>query len=563
MKKTIVIISATWLFFAGCETLDLEPQTAVSTSNFFNNADELQIALNGLYEQRLWRLDESYWDDDGHHRGGGQRNNAISRATLNATSGEIEPSWDLSYEAIKRANVLLDQLPAAREKIDNTIVDQAEGEARAIRAYFYSKLAFKFGAIPLITAPLTIQESLEVERTPQENVKQFVYDELDAAASILPEGNENKATQGFTLGIKARFALYMGDYAIARDAARAVIDSDVYSLDTDFQGMFLKAGASSPEHIYFVPHSFELGSTWNFEGGARGIITRNAGGFGANMPTWEAISIFECADGLTIDDSPLYDPFDPFSNRDPRLVQTMVEFGTDWLGYIYQPHPDSVTTLNTVTNTIVNNNDTRSVAIFASFTGLVWKKGVEQSWSDNRTADRNIIILRYGDILLMYAEALIELGENLEAAQQTINQLRARAYSTTVEDMANYPAITETDQAGLRERLRRERRVELMFEGSLRFQDLRRWRLAEQALNQLVVGLPEPQDQDRNQWPFNDQILPDIDENGLVNLKAQQLIDNGFARLLEDYDFAERMYLWPIPADDILLNSNLTQNTGY
>ena len=70
-------------------------------------------------------------------------------------------------------------------------------------------------------------------------------------------------------------------------------------------------------------------------------------------------------------------------------------------------------------------------------------------------------------------------------------------------------------------------------------------------------------DQDRNQWPFNDQILPDIDENGLVNLKAQQLIDNGFARLLEDYDFAERMYLWPIPADDILLNSNLTQNTGY
>ncbi|MEO0331385.1 MAG: RagB/SusD family nutrient uptake outer membrane protein, partial [Bacteroidota bacterium] len=257
------------------------------------------------------------------------------------------------------------------------------------------------------------------------------------------------------------------------------------------------------------------------------------------------------------------DPFDPFSNRDPRLVQTMVEFGTDWLGYIYQPHPDSVTTLNTVTNTIVSNNDTRSVAIFASFTGLVWKKGVEQSWSDNRAADRNIIVLRYGDILLMYAEALIELGENLEAAQQAINQLRARAYGTTVEDMANYPAITETDQAGLRERLRRERRVELMFEGSLRFQDLRRWRLAEQALNQLVVGLPEPQDQDRNQWPFNDQILPDIDENGLVNLKVQQLIDNSFARLLEDYDFAERMYLWPIPADDILLNSNLTQNTGY
>ncbi|MGD1892177.1 MAG: RagB/SusD family nutrient uptake outer membrane protein, partial [Cyclobacteriaceae bacterium] len=301
----------------------------------------------------------------------------------------------------------------------------------------------------------------------------------------------------------------------------------------------------------------------NFEGGARGIITRNAGGFGAYMPTWEAISIFECTDGLTIDESPLYNPLEPFANRDPRLTQTIVEFGSDWLGYIYQPHPDSVTTLNTTTNTVVNNNDTRSVAIFASFTGLVWKKSVEQSWADNRAADRNIIILRYGDILLMYAEALIELGENLEVARQALNQLRARAYGTTVEDVTSYPAITETDQVGLRERLRRERRVELMFEGALRFQDLRRWRLAEQALDQLVVGLPEPQDQDRSQWPFSNQILPEIDENGLVDLKAQQLIDNGFARLLEEYNFQERMYLWPIPADDILLNDNLTQNPDY
>lgn len=278
---------------------------------------------------------------------------------------------------------------------------------------------------------------------------------------------------------------------------------------------------------------------------------------------WEAISIFECVDGLTIDESPLYHPFNPFANRDPRLTQTIVEFGTDWLGYIYQPHPDSLTTLNTSTNTVVPNNNTRANVILASFTGLVWKKGVEQSWSDNLAADRNSIILGYGDVLLMYAEALIELGENLEAARQAINQLRARAYGTTVEDVANYPAITENSQSGLRERLRRERRVELMFEGSLRFQDLRRWRLAEQALDPLVVGLPEPQDQIRSQWPFIDQIIPEIDENGLVDLKSQQFIDNGYARLLEDYDFDERMYLWPIPADDILLNKGLTQNPGY
>ncbi|MGD1891859.1 MAG: RagB/SusD family nutrient uptake outer membrane protein, partial [Cyclobacteriaceae bacterium] len=260
MNKIYIIISVV-ILTVGCETLDLEPQTAVSTGNFFNNANELQIALNGLYEQGLWRLDESYWDDDGHHRGGGQRNNAISRATLNPTSNEIEPALDLSYEAIKRANVLLEQLPQARERVDDAVVDQIEGQARAIRAYFYSKLTFKYGAIPLITEPLTIQEALEVERTPQETIKQFVYNELDAAASVLPNSNDNQATRGFALGIKARFALYMGDYAIARDAAQAVIDTDIYSLDPVFRGMFLKTGASSLEHINFVPHSFELGTT--------------------------------------------------------------------------------------------------------------------------------------------------------------------------------------------------------------------------------------------------------------------------------------------------------------
>ena len=456
MKRYQYYLSLMLILCWSCETLDLEPQTAISTGAFFRDADELQIGLNGLYEQALWRLDESYWDDDGHHRGGGQRNNPISRATLNSTSVEINRAWTPAYEAIKRANVLIEQLPQARENIEPGIVDRVEGEARAIRAYFYSKLTFKFGDVPLITGLLTIDESLELTRTPQEQVKQFVYDELDAAAQLLEDAPDNSATRGFALGIKARFALYMGDYAIARDAALAVINSDTYSLDPEFEGMFLKDGASSPEHIYFIPHSFELGITWNFEGGARGIITRNAGGFGANMPTWEAMSIFECTDGLTIDQSALYDPHDPFANRDPRLTQTIVEFGADWLGFIYQPHPDSLTTLNTTTNVVVTNNDNRANARFASFTGLVWKKGVEQSWSDNRAADRNVIILRYADILLIYAEALIELNQDLDMARQMLNEIRARAYGTTVGDVTNYPEVTESSQDGLRTRLRRE-----------------------------------------------------------------------------------------------------------
>jgi hypothetical protein len=217
-----------------------------------------------------------------------------------------------------------------------------------------------------------------------------------------------------------------------------------------------------------------------------------------------------------------------------------------------------------LTNALVNNNDTRGVAIFASFTGMLWKKGIEQRWADApRLADPNIIILRYADVLLMYAEALIELNQDLNQAKDAINQVRARAYNVPQGNINDYPAVTESDQIGLRTRLRRERRVELMREG-LRYQDVIRWRIAKKALERVVLGLPQPADQDRNQWPFNNQILPIIDADGIVNMQADLLIANNFARLLQTYFFdEERMYLWPIPANDLFLNQALTQNPNY
>ena len=546
-----------------CQDLDVVPKTGISSENFFRNEEELQIGLNALYEKNLWKVDEDFWTDDMHHRGGDGVNNDISRATLNSESGLSGAYWTDLYDGVKRANTLLSEMLKIKETVEPSAYNRIEGEARAVRAYFYSILLTKFGDVPLITGTPTVDESLDFMRTPQNEVRQFVYDELDAAVGLLESSNENRATEGFALGIKARVALYTGDYATARDAAQAVIESGTYSLDPDFRELFLKEGASSPELIYFVPQSIELNVTFS-NLVTRDLIPRNAGGFGARMATWEAVDIFEAVDGLPIDESPLYDPHDPFANRDPRMAQTIVPLGTPWLGYVYQSHPDSVQTLAVNTGEIIGNNDSRGQSNFAAFTGFLWKKGIEQRWADDpRTADPNIIILRYADVLLMYAEALIELGENLAGAQDAINQVRARAYGTVVGDVANYPAVTETDQAGLRIRLRRERRVELMLEG-LRYQDLIRWRIAKKALDRLLVGLPEPAEQIRSQWPFNDEILPTIDDDGVVVLDAPALIANNYARLLQDYDFDEsRMYLWPIPAADRLLNNQLEQNPGY
>ena len=232
------------------------------------------------------------------------------------------------------------------------------------------------------------------------------------------------------------------------------------------------------------------------------------------------------------------------------------------MGYRYQPHPDSLTVFSSKEGKKVSNLDNRKVAQFASYTGFVWKKGVEyQTWGINKLPENDVIILRYADMLLMYAEAKIELNEIDQSVLDAINAVRARAYQVPITQVADYPEIISTDQTELRSVLRRERRVEFVTEG-LRYMDLIRWRIAEKALNTKLVGLRNPDDQNRSQWPFTDVALPEIDDDGVV--KHDAILNAGFAQLRATYVFdPNRQYLWPIPANERILNPNLSQNTGY
>lgn len=560
--KRICYILLTSMALQSCTELDLTPDTGISTENFFRNLQELEIGLNALYEKKLWKIDEDWWTDDMFHRGR-PSTNEISTATLNSESSLSGVYWTDLYDGIKRANTVLQAVEKLRGTENESELNRIEGEARAIRAYFYGVLVTKFGDVPLLTTNIPLSEAYQVSRTGVNEIQNFIYTELDASSSLLTSSNANRVNRGFALGIKARIALYLGDFETAKLASKAVIDLGIYELSGDFRTLFLKEGASSKEIIFFIPQNLDFNVNFN-NTRTRDFIPRNAGGFGAAFPTFEAIHVFECVDGKTIDQSPLYNPKKPFENRDPRLKETIVEFGQPWLGFVYQPHPDSTTTLNTVTNNRVTNNDSRGVSIFASFTGMLWKKGIEQRWADNpRLADPNLIILRYADILLIHAEALIELNQDLETARNLINQVRARAYKVEASQTDLYPPVSEVNQEGLRSRLRRERRVEFMKEG-LRYQDIIRWRIGDKTISRRVLGMPQPGNQDRSQWPFNDQILPTIDADGVVLFDSEQMISRNFASLLQTYSFdTQRMYLWPIPASDRFLNSNLTQNPGY
>jgi starch-binding outer membrane protein, SusD/RagB family len=144
--------------------------------------------------------------------------------------------------------------------------------------------------------------------------------------------------------------------------------------------------------------------------------------------------------------------------------------------------------LNVNTGNLVTNNDTRSNAAFASFNGLLWNKGVDEEWLVNHQVDDDIVIIRYADVLLMYAEAKIELDEIDQSVLDAINQVRARAYGVDYTNTGGYPAVTTTNQSELRKIIRMERRMELAFENR-RYMDIIRWRIAEQVLNTDIYGM--------------------------------------------------------------------------
>ena len=130
-----------------------------------------------------------------------------------------------------------------------------------------------------------------------------------------------------------------------------------------------------------------------------------------------------------ITESPLFDPHDPFINRDPRCNYTIVAFNSNYLGFNYTPHPDSAKCWNYTTRTEVTNKDSKAGDQYASYNGLILRKGVDDDWVDNLEADNDKLIVRYADILLMYAEAKIELNDIDQSVLDAINMVRARSYN--------------------------------------------------------------------------------------------------------------------------------------
>lgn len=561
-KSQYIVYVALSLSLASCAKLDLVPPSEGSSENWYSDQTEIEMSLNDLYRTYVWNLEVNFqtdrWTDDWAQR------LVVYEYTAGAVTSEwseSEETWLNTYKGISRANRVIEGLDRVVGKLPEETINRLRAEALFFRANFYGRLITLYGDVPFYKESITIDEAFALGRHDAQDILKEVYADFDYAIEHLPEENNssqiNRVNKGAAIAMKARVALWMSDWEIVKEETQKVMDLKKYSLHPNY-GHYFQSKKVESETIFSIPRSRDLSVVWS----SQNFMPRTIGGNAVAQPSWELLAIYPCTDGLLIDESPLFNPQNPFENRDPRLAATMVAFGSEFLGFIFNPDPRAERVLNVTTGQMVVNKDTKGYTQHSAYNGLQLRKYADQNWVTYQ-ADNPVILMRYADILLMYAEAKLELGEIDQSVYDAINQVRARAYQVGVGQVDQYPAVVETNPDALRKILRIERRVEFVWE-QRRFWDLHRWKEFENALSRPYYGLlPITEmkskliDTDLWFWP----ITPTIDDNGYPDLDA--LYAKGYSAKLGDRNFSSKQYLWPIPNKEILINSNLKQNPGY
>jgi starch-binding outer membrane protein, SusD/RagB family len=544
----ILITIITTVFLTSCKKLDRFPETSFSDANFWNTETDLIDAANRMYQQ----LDANWIDnraDDAVNQGGP---NSISNG--NITVPNTSADWSDRYDEIFTANNILEK--AGRAKISQNIINRYYAEARFFRAYAYLSLVQKYGDVPLVLHTLDINSpELTMARTPRETVMEAIYADLDSAASwlptraALPAAQYGRVTKSAAWALKARAGLYEGTWLkfrnetgwqqhlqLAVEAAKNVMGQG-HALYPDYGGLFQHAGEGPANKENIFVKIYGVSNTNLLLGHNNSRDLEN----GRMAPTRNLIRQYLYTDGLpaftttnTIEGSP-----SPFfvaedsetsynailENRDPRLTYTVFKSGEEAYKGPWVP----------------------TVSLGAR-SGFAAKKGFnveDQTINGAGTVDR--ILIRYGEVLLIYAEATYELADAIsdEDLDLSINLLRARAgfnVKLTNEFVTDH-------NLSMREEIRRERTVELALEG-FRYDDLIRWKTAEILLPQDLLGAKYIE----SDWPNTSA------SNLNLNADSVIIVEPSATR---HFDPA-RNYLYPVPFNEITLSGgNVVQNPNW
>ena len=592
MKKISSILMLTALLgLAGCSKfLDRQPLDSSSSATFMQSEEEMNLALNGVYAAAFWQFPnnapllfaiESSTDLAIKRTGNAEDQVAMGDGGPFLIGNSLPGnSWTQAYRLVSRANTMLDGMTKGKDNVAPASYARLRAEALVLRAWAYYHLIGWFGDPVFYTKPLDPSEYETIGRTPTATAVASLYKDLDEAAAgfdaagsqpVIAYGRVNK---GVALGLKARLAMLVKDYATAKAATLAVISSNGYGLNPRYTDLFMLAGQRSNvnrELMFVQTYPTDVLNPQNWLTVL--TIPRQVGtSQSSHFPSQQLVDLFEARDGNRIDRSTVYNPAAPSQNRDPRLRWTLYMQGdtmvhnTALSASLPYVQPKERTIFNIYSNTVFKFNwntgvyDSRPNNIdwigylvspwFAGATGssggvgYVWRKYVDStqySW-ETKTGYIN---MGYAEILLTYAEAKIELGEIDGTVWNAINAVRVRA---------GMPAVTTTNSATLREIVRRERAVEFAGEG-LRLIDLRRWDLYNTAMTMPVVGV--------SLNPADPAETPSFNADGLPVYSAASIAKRLKTRAQTRVNTNSRYKLWPIPQGEIDKNKNIVQNPGW
>jgi starch-binding outer membrane protein, SusD/RagB family len=543
------------IIIAGCQKkLDLAPLDKISDASYWKKSTDFQLFVNDFYNglQGAHNYTENNSDiafGIGTDAATGADNRSVSNGSY--LPGSQSPQWDNSYKYIRAANYLLQK---AEGSSLGTTIDRWVGEALFFRAYNYWNLVKNFGGVPKIDKVLDVTSAeLYTERASQSEIIDFVIDDLNKAIAKLPlqsqlTGDETgRVTKGAALALKARVALYQGTWAkyhsqgdaskylnAAIEAAEAVIASNEYQLYNgsgaqSYKYFFILQGDDSKE-VILAKRYYAQRAVHNW--------TRELW-FNYMVPTKTLADMYLASDGLPISKSSSFQGYNTmtseFQNRDPRMSMTFIVPGSTifFEGGIMQPTYPGFN----------GSNATR--------TGYMIRKFLDETVDATQfRGEYDFKEFRHAEVLLILAEALYEKNGNISDADlnRTINVIRSRV---------NMPALTNsfvtTNGLNMLDEIRRERTVELAFEG-FRRDDLRRWKTAETIMPQAIKGVKFSGTEYQTRYPSL-QIGTDIqvDANGFI-----------IAEPASSRTFQSKHYLDPIPLQQIQLSKGtLTQNSGW
>ncbi|WP_159517983.1 RagB/SusD family nutrient uptake outer membrane protein [Sunxiuqinia indica] len=479
MKNILYIgISVLLLFIVSCNESFLETTATdnYNESNWWQTESQAVSSINGCYA--VLREDQLYGNnalmEENISPNSFNQSGDILLATGAHTAGNetvFRDRWNANYKGIGRVNILLDNIE--RVQMDDALKTRIKGEASFLRGLFYFNLANYFGGVPLILESPDFEKQANLPRNTRQEVIDQVLADLDYAASVLPVsyvGSDiGRATKGAALALKARVLLYESRWSEAALAAKAVMELKYYGLFSDYRGLFQVENEGNKEVIFDVQYKVpEYTTIFDIQIELQLNVA----------PTLDLVNSYLMSDGLTTEESPLFDPAHPYDNRDPRLQKAVVIPGYMFRGGIASPTKYFSTGFG-----------------FKKYTS--YKDDVVQANINN--SELNFIVLRYADILLMYAEATNEVAGSDPSVYDALNQIRSRALMPDIT-----PGLTK-DQ--MREVIRHERRIELAGE-ALYYNDIRRWHTAEVVMNANVLNSKGEVVQVRSFNPERDYLWP-------------------------------------------------------